>query len=272
MFQAWAEGEGGMIAAIDWVTFLLKLLLVPTFISIVSVAGRRWGPTVSGWLIGLPLTSGPVAFFLALEQGTVFASEASRGIMLGIISVFVFCLVYSRLAIHLKWTPSLLGALVSYFALTYLLDASSPSLLIGFASILVILVASLALMPSVKSGKTSATIPRWEIPARMISATALVFIITGVAQLLGPQLTGLLTPFPVYLTILVVFIHRLQGGGQAVRLLRGVVAGSLTFAVFFLVISTTILPWGVGASFIAAICIGLVTHACSFQFLKRPST
>jgi hypothetical protein len=260
-----------MIAAIDFATFLLKLFLVPTFIGIVSLAGRRWGPTVGGWLIGLPLTSGPVAFFLALEQGTVFASEASRGIMLGIISVFVFCLVYGRLAIHLKWTLSLLGALVAYFALTYFLDASSPSLLVGFASIVVILVASLALMPSVGSDKLSSISARWEIPARMISATALVFIITGVAQLLGPQLTGLLTPFPVYVIVLAVFIHRLQGGGQAVRLLRGVVGGSLTFAIFFLVISTTILAWGTGASFTAAICIGLATHACSLQFLKGPS-
>ena len=271
VFRAWAKGDSGMMAATDLVTFLLKLLLVPTFIGVVSLAGRRWGPTVSGWLIGLPLTSGPVAFILALEQGTVFASEASRGIMLGIISVFVFCLVYSRLAIHVKWTPSLLGALVSYFASTYFLNVLRLSLLVGFASILVILVASLALMPSVGSDKTPAISPHWEIPARMISATALVFIITGVAQLLGPQLTGLLTPFPVYVTILVVFIHRLQDAGQAVRLLRGVVAGSFTFAVFFLVISTTILTWGVGTSFTAAICFGLVTHACSFRFLKRPS-
>jgi len=259
-----------MFTGTDLVTFLLKLLLVPTFIGIVSLAGRRWGPTVSGWLIGLPLTSGPVAFFLALEQGTVFASEASRGIMLGIISVFIFCLVYSRLAIHFKWVPSLLVALVSYFALTYTLDALSPSLLVGFVSIIVILAGSLALMPHVRSDELPSVSPRWEIPARMVSATALVFVITGVAQLLGPRLTGLLTPFPVYVTILAVFIHRLQGGGQAVRLLRGVVAGSFTFAVFFLVLSTTILAWGVGASFTAAICTGLVTHGCSFQLLQRP--
>ena len=261
-----------MTAAIDLVTFLLKLLLVPTFIGIVSLAGRRWGPTVSGWLIGLPLTSGPVAFILALEQGTVFAAEASRGIMLGIMSVFVFCLVYGRLAIHLNWASSLVGALVSYFGFTYLLNALSLSLWIGFVMIMIILAASLVLMPSVRSDKIAPVSQRWEIPARMISATALVFIITGVAQLLGPQLTGLLTPFPVYVTILAVFIHRLQGGGQVVRLLRGVVAGSVTFAVFFLVISTTILGWGIGASFVAAISIGLITHACSFQFLKRAST
>ena len=103
----------------------------------------------------------------------------------------------------------------------------------------------------------------------MVSATALVFLITGLAQILGPQLTGLLTPFPIYATILAVFTHQYAGGTQAVRLLRGVVAGSFTFAVFFLVISSTIIIWGVGTAFLCAIGVSLLTHIASFQFLRR---
>ena len=49
-------------------TFILKLILAPVIIGGASLAGRRWGPAVSGWLVGLPLTSGPVIFFLALSQ------------------------------------------------------------------------------------------------------------------------------------------------------------------------------------------------------------
>ena len=54
-----------------------KLLLTPLLIGAVSLAGRRWGPSVSGWLVGLPLSSGPVVFFFALEQGNRFASTAA---------------------------------------------------------------------------------------------------------------------------------------------------------------------------------------------------
>lgn len=253
----------------DWVAAILKLLLVPTFIAIVSLAGRRWGPTVSGWLIGLPLTSGPVAFFLALEQGDLFASVAARAIMVGIISVFIFAFVYARLAIRFSWIPSVLAGWISYFLCTYLLNTLNLSILVGFVFVLVVLMATLILMPNVGTDKSPSAAPNWELPARMISATALVFIITGAAQLLGPQLTGLLAPFPVYATILAVFIHRLEGGGQSVRVLRGLVAGSFTFAVFFLIISATILPWGVGASFTCAIGASVLTHAGSFRFLKH---
>jgi hypothetical protein len=41
-------------------TLLLKLIVAPLLIGAASLAGRRWGETVSGWFIGLPLTSGPV--------------------------------------------------------------------------------------------------------------------------------------------------------------------------------------------------------------------
>ena len=47
-------------------TLLLKLVLVPGLIALVTVAGRRFGPRIGGWLNALPLVAGPVLFFLAL--------------------------------------------------------------------------------------------------------------------------------------------------------------------------------------------------------------
>jgi hypothetical protein len=55
-------------------TLALKLVLTPTLIGATSLAGRKWGAAVSGWLVGLPLTSGPVALFLALEMNILRAS------------------------------------------------------------------------------------------------------------------------------------------------------------------------------------------------------
>lgn len=254
---------------IDLVTFLLKLFFVPIFIAAVSLAGRRWGPTVSGWLIGLPLTSGPVAFFLTLERGTVFASAASQSIMVGIMSVFIFCLAYSWSAMRLRTLPSILLGFGAFLACTYLLQIASLPLMIGFPSALFVLAISLLLMPHVHGTKVQVLNLRWELPARIIFATALVFLITGVAQALGAQLTGLITPFPVYAATLAAFTHRFQGREQAVLLLRGVIAGSFTFIAFFLVLSLTLVAWGVAVSFLAAIGVSLLTHVVSLQFLRR---
>jgi hypothetical protein len=54
-------------------TLVLKLVLTPLLIGAASLAGRRWGPAIAGWLVGLPLTSAPVALFLALDLGIGFA-------------------------------------------------------------------------------------------------------------------------------------------------------------------------------------------------------
>jgi len=48
-------------------------------------------------MIGLPSTSGPVLFFLALEEGGNFASGAAQGTLMGLISLSRSCLAYSLL-------------------------------------------------------------------------------------------------------------------------------------------------------------------------------
>jgi len=255
------------ILATDWITFLLKLVLVPSFIAAVSLAGRRWGSTVSGWLISLPFTSGPVAFFLALEQGDLFAYKASEAIMLGIVSMFAFCLVYARLALTSGWLDSMLGGVVAFFVCAFLLDMTELPLFIAFALSLFALIVVILLMPRVAADVISPWRSRWELPARMVSATALVVLITGAAPLLGAQLTGLLSPFPIYGTTLAAFIHRSQGGEEAIKLLKGLLVGSFTFIIFFLILSLTIVPWGM-FSFLMAIGASLVTHFVSLQVLK----
>jgi hypothetical protein len=48
---------------------------------------------VSGWFVGLPLTSGPVALFLALDHGATFASGAALGSLAGAMAEAAFALV-----------------------------------------------------------------------------------------------------------------------------------------------------------------------------------
>jgi len=253
---------------IDWVTFILKLVLVPTFVAVISFAGRRWGATVGGWLIGLPFNSAPIAFFLALEQGSFFASKASEAIMLGVSSVFIFCLTYSRIAKRLSWFQSIPVAFVAFFISTFILDELTLPLFAEFGLALLILIICAYLMPHVGTDRLATWQTRWELPVRMVSATALVILITALAPLLGSQLTGLLSPFPIYATTLAVFVHRSQGGEEAIKLLRGVVVGSITFIVFFLILSLSIIQWGIALSFLMAIGVSFLTHFCSLQILK----
>ena len=79
-------------------TLSLKLALTPGLILVASLAGRRWGESVGGWLVGLKLTSAPVAFFLALDHGTGFAAAAAAGSIAGTVAQACFGVAYGRTA------------------------------------------------------------------------------------------------------------------------------------------------------------------------------
>ena len=128
-------------------SLVLKLVLTPALIGAASLAGRRWGPAVSGWLIGFPFTSAPIAFFLAINQGVAFAAAAAAGTMAGAISQAAFCVAYGWLAAR-GW-PIALGVSCLAFALsTAALQGLALPLLSLFAVVIAALLVALRLMPS----------------------------------------------------------------------------------------------------------------------------
>jgi len=73
----------------------VKLVVTPLMVLVAWLAARRWGEAVGGWLVGLPLTSGPVAVFLALEQDPTFAAEAAAGSTAGVVAQAAFVAGYA---------------------------------------------------------------------------------------------------------------------------------------------------------------------------------
>jgi hypothetical protein len=248
---------------------VIKLLLTPALIGIVSLMGRRWGPSVSGWFIGLPLTSAPIVLFFALDHGTTFAAHAAQGTLLGLISGDCFCLVYSWLSFRVGWLGSLLLGWGAFFASTFVLEHISLPLVLAFVVVIICLVIMVKLFPDTRGKSAALRSPPWELYVRMGVAAVFVLLLTEVSSLLGPQLSGLLTPFPVFASILGAFTHHFQGNVAACRLLRGVVIGTFTFAVFFLVIAGAIAIWGIVLSFCLALLALLVLHTCSLMLMRR---
>jgi hypothetical protein len=248
-------------------TIALKLILTPILIGSATLAGRKWGAAVGGWVVGLPLTSGPIALFLALEQGTAFASRAALGTLFGLVSVAVFCLAYSWLAFRLSWLSATFAGWFAFFVTTFVLQKPSLGLMPTFIGVLVVLAVVFKLLPAKAGSLVVTTPPRWDVPARMVIATGFVLLLTWLADKLGARLSGLLAPFPVFATILAALTHRFQGAAAASRLLRGVVLSSFSFAAFFLVIALMIEPAGILPAFMCATLAALTLNVGSLLLL-----
>ncbi|PYN88333.1 MAG: hypothetical protein DMD87_10260 [Candidatus Rokuibacteriota bacterium] len=249
----------------------LKLVLTPTLIGAVSMAGRRWGPGVSGWLVGFPLTSGPVAFFLALDQGVSFAAGAAVGSMTGAAAQAVFCVLYGRWARGRHWALALLAGSLGFAAAAVALQHLTLALVPLLTLVIGTVVLALVFMPRDSESPRPARRPRWDIPARLVVTTAIVLLLTGLATTLGPSLTGLLATFPLYGAILAGFAHHLEGPGPAIRVLRGLLLGLFAFAGFFFVLVLSIERAGIAQAFAAATAAALILQAGALWAMRRES-
>jgi hypothetical protein len=254
-------------------TLLLKLIVTPVLIGAASLAGRRWGETLSGWFIGLPLTSGPVCWFLAIEQGTGFAAAAARGCLAGAAAEAGFCLAYAIAARKCGWICSLAAGTLAFATGAALFQIAHPALWMLALIVYAALTTALLLMPELATGRAGfPEPPAWDLPARMAVATALVLGLTGIAPLLGAQLSGMLATYPIFGAVLAAFAHRQSGAAAAGRVLRGLLIGLFGFTGFFLCLALAIEPLGIAASFAAATALALSIQGVSLWVgpVRRP--
>ena len=250
-------------------TTLLKLLLAPTLILLATLAGRRWGPAVGGWLAGLPLTSGPVSIILALEHGPEFAARAALGTLFGLISLAAFCFAYGIAARTLPWGACLGAALGAFGISTLVFDGVTLALGPAFLLVCAVLAAIGAAMGGSGPPRPAPRLVAGDLAIRMALAALLVLVLTSVAGALGPALAGSLSPIPVFGALLAVFAHRDQGAPAAVQLLRGMVLGSFGFATFLLMVSGLLDRLAVAPTYALASAGALGIHGVTLALVRR---
>ncbi|WP_024512950.1 hypothetical protein [Bradyrhizobium sp. ARR65] len=247
---------------------LSKLVLPPLLILLASLAGRRWGDVIGGWLVGLPLTSGPVAAFLAIQYGADFAALATNGSLVGTAAQACFGLGYALLA-QQGWVPALLIGSAAYAGAAFLIQAMPLAHWGFFVVALATLTAAALLIPHRDTLRTTVALPWWDLPARMVVVTVLVVTLTAAAALVGAKVAGVLASFPIFGAILAVFAHRMKGPGTATEVLRGLVFALYGFATFFFILGLLLVKVGILPAFLAAILSTLLVQAGALSLIRR---
>ena len=91
------------------------------------MAARRWGETVGGLIIALPLVSGPISVVLAVEHGADFAVNAALGSLVGTAALAFFGVVYAAVCPRGRIVAILTG-LTAFAAASWILKALNLSL------------------------------------------------------------------------------------------------------------------------------------------------
>lgn len=247
----------------------LKLLLVPAFLLLVSLAGKRWGASVAGWLAGLPVVAGPILFFLALERGAVFAADAAAMSLSAVLASVAFSVAYSHAAHRLPWPVALALGLCAWGAGAWALSALPVSAALALAISLLTLWLAPRLFPAARVQASARSISAVELACRMGAGAALTLGVTWVAASVGPAWSGLLAVFPILGIVLAVFSHRSQGSAFAAALLSAMATGLYSFVAFCFVLSLALVPLGVATAFVLATGASLAVQATSLRRMTR---
>jgi len=248
---------------------LLKFALPPMLVAAMSLAARLWGPTAGGLLMGLPWMTGPVLFFLTLDKGTAFGVDACIGIELGVACIGAYLLAYGRATAFAPWPVCLAAAFAAFGVATWagqgLTERLAQSVALtmpGVAGVAAVcLVLAYLLLPRPAASAPLASLPWWDIPMRMLATLVLVTAIMLSADLLGPRLSGIVSTFPVIVTVVGAFTHHQWGPDAVRRMLRSLTLSLLAFVAFFLVAGTTMPDVGLAMSFVLGTVAALPVSA-----------
>ena len=243
---------------------LLRLALVPAAVWLASLAARRWGHAVSGYLGGLPLIGGPITFYLALDNGTQFAARSAMFTLAAIVGQAAHLLTFAHSARRGSWLLSLAAGWSAFAAVSVAITFLPMTPVVALVLALAALALAWRYLPRATDAAPPPLIPPAELWLRLLAAFGLAVAIVASATTFGPVVSGVLLSVPITGSIMPPFTLALYGPHALARLMRGFVAGLTGFTAFFFILAATLPTWGVAAAFVTA-----VTGAIAAVFTAR---
>ena len=236
----------------------LRLALVPAAIWLATLAARRWGHAVSGYLGGLPLIGGPITLFLALDHGGEFAARSATYTLAAILGQAAHLLAFAHASrLGASWPAALAAGWAGFLAVALFSASLEPGPYLALAFAIAALAAAWLFLPKPRQPAVPVHIPPAELRLRLAAAVVLAATILWAADAFGPVASGVLLSMPVTGSIMPPFTLALYGADAVSRLTRGFVVGLTGFTAFFFTVATTLVAWGALAAFTAAVAAAL---------------
>ena len=236
----------------------LRLALVPSAVWLASLAARRWGHAVSGYLGGLPMIGGPITLFLALDLGGGFAARSALFTLAAVLGQAAHLMAFAHAGRRFGWPVALAAGWGSFLAVCLLLTLVPLTPFLALALAVAGLAAAWRWLPPVQGEASRPAIPPLELRLRLGAAFALAALILGAAPVFGPVVSGLLLSLPITGSIMPPFTLANYGPASVARLVRGFVVGLSGFTAFFFVVAFGAARWGVALVFGFAVIAALV--------------
>lgn len=240
---------------------------------IVIAAARlaeRAGPFLGAMIATLPVSTGPIYVFLAMDHGAAFIARAAVTSVAGTTAIVAFVAAHALAAQRFATAGSLALATLAWLCAALLLQLHAWS----FPEACVLLAGSFALAVrglrrfAVAVPPAAGARARFDLPFRALLVAVLVVATTLAGRAFGPSLTGLLATYPVVFTSLIVILQPRGGGAFASAVLVHGLKGLLGFGTALAVLHLAALRIGAVGALLLALAVALGWNA-TLALLRR---
>jgi hypothetical protein len=205
--------------------------------------------------MGFPLGAGLSLFFIGMEQGPSFAATSALWSVQGIVATLGFCLGYlagiqrsgnSKItSLFLCTFLGVTGFLATAFCIRYLLPDIIWLRSLILATVVTVCAVKFRKIPAYRIEKRALFTPL-SLAGRAGFASVVILLVTGMAQIIGPQWSGLFSTFPTTVLPSVLVLHYSYGPRSVQAVFREFPFGLLAIVVFALAVSQSYPSFGTG--------------------------
>lgn len=237
-----------------------------------SRAAERLGPVLGSMIATLPVSTGPIYVFLAIDHGPLFISDSARMGVVAVVATVGFVAMHALIAQRHGTFLSWLGATSAWFVVAYLMQLREWSFFEGCALFAITFVAGIWGLRRYVVDIKPPPLPRvrFDLALRSCLVAGVVIATTIASNARGPSATGTLATYPVVFTSLVLILQPRCGGPFTSALLVNSLKGLIGFGAGLATIHLAAACMNSAPALLLALAVAVSWNYGLFRLRARP--
>lgn len=249
---------------------LLRMAVTAAFVVTASIVTERSGPVVGALVATLPVYTGPVYVFLALDHDNAFIAASALAALPINAVIIAYGLIYLMAAQRHGVVVSFATAMFAWLVFASLTHAVTWSL----GSALAVNALACAICLPLAQRYRKVVMPpirrRWyDIPLRALLVALMVATVVGLSSRVGPAITGILAVFPIVSSSLMLILHPRIGGRPTAAVLANSLWGMVGFGLGLTTLHLGALYLGSAAGLILGLAVCVCWNLGLWAFSRR---
>lgn len=217
----------------DGVFLAAKVAAAVVIVVTASRATERAGPFLGSMIATLPVSTGPVYAFLAMDHDAQFISASALMGLAGVSATVAFIAAHAVVAQRFSTPVSLLAATACWFIVALALQLRTWGRVEACVLFAVCFALAIRVLRRFVVEIKAPAMPRvrFDLALRASLVACVVIATTFAGNSIGPDATGVLATYPVVMTSLVLILQPRWGGPFTASLLVSALKGLIGFGI-----------------------------------------